>query len=121
MSRSPKRNNSDDVAPHRTNDRHITPIQSPDGKKPFLAAMDRGHYDMRGLENGTDIEKIEAVFRKIGKPFPFIPFIAHLYCVHNLCLHVKALFLALPSAQHSRLPCPRPSQLRMITTFWTLP
>jgi len=29
---------------------------------------------MRGIENCGNIEKIEAVLFKVGKPFPFIPF-----------------------------------------------
>ena len=32
---------------------------------------------MWGLENDTDIEKIEAVFFKVGKSLPFVPLIPH--------------------------------------------
>lgn len=41
------------------------------------------------VENDADIKKIEAVFFKVGKSLPFVPLIAHSYCVHNMCLHVK--------------------------------
>ena len=47
---------------------------------------------MRGFENDIGVEKIEAVFFKVGKSLSFIPFIAHSNCVHILCLHVKGGF-----------------------------
>jgi len=50
---------------------------------------------MRRLENNADIEKIKAVFFKVRKSLPFVPFIAHSYCVHNLCLRVKKVFRGL--------------------------
>ncbi len=58
---------------------------------------------MWGLENINHIEKIEAVFFKIGKSFSFVPFIMHSHCVHNLCLLVKEenSFSILPSSMLS--------------------
>ena len=44
------------------------------------------------LKTDIGVEKVEAVFFKVGKPFPFVPFIAHSYYVHNLCLRVKKDF-----------------------------
>jgi len=46
------------------------------------------------LEDDTDVEKVETVFCEVGKSLSFIPFIAHSYYVHNLCLHVKGGYLS---------------------------
>ncbi len=46
---------------------------------------------MGRLENNTNIEKIEAMFFKVGQSFPLIPLIAHSNYVHNLCSRVKRL------------------------------
>jgi len=48
---------------------------------------------MGRLENDTNIEKVEAMFFKVGKSLPLIPLIAHNHYVHKLCLHVKRLCL----------------------------
>ena len=77
--------------PHCVNHGHKPPLESSNGKKPFLAAVKRWRYDMRRIENDIGIEKIEAVLFDIGKPLSFVPFIAHGYYVHILCLHVKGI------------------------------
>jgi hypothetical protein len=44
----------------------MSPSQKPGGKESlFLAAMGRSYYDMRSLENRTDIKEIEAVLFKV--------------------------------------------------------
>ncbi len=46
---------------------------------------------MRSLKNPDDIEKIEAVLFKVGKPFSFVLFKAHDLYVHILCLQSRPL------------------------------
>ena len=56
---------------------------------------------MRGLENYGNIEKIEAVLFKVGKPFSFVPFKAH-SLMYTICVYSQVFPLVFRgSPQHS--------------------